>query len=214
MAEAVWYYAYKDQQMGPVSGSELRQLAASGKLAPQDLIWKEGMDEWAPAQKVKGLFPDSKAAAPAANHAATAVETPPPPAEEVPPPFDPPAPLAAIQATPPFIESSDAAPEVPLAFARTEAKAKEPARRTASRKSHRVETRPAGGALLKIQLGLWVACGFVLLCGGVLFTIAMLKAADAAALTAAGATYTTFFIGAYIIARAGDRLVDLLRKER
>src|SRR5690349_25171905 len=86
MAEALlWYYAQDDEQKGPISGTDLRQLASSGKLSAEDLVWKEGMAEWVPAQKVKGLFLESKnaskpatkpaASAPAAG--ATAVAAPP-----------------------------------------------------------------------------------------------------------------------------------------
>jgi WD40 repeat protein len=42
----------------------LKQLAASGQLAAGDLVWKEDMDEWKPASKVKGLFPKSELTSP------------------------------------------------------------------------------------------------------------------------------------------------------
>ena len=50
-----WHYTQNGNQHGPVSSSELKQLAASGKLLPSDLVWKEGMDEWISASKVKDL---------------------------------------------------------------------------------------------------------------------------------------------------------------
>ena len=69
---AEWYYAHDNQQHGPVSGSQLKQLADAGHLQPGDLVWKEGLPNWVAASSLKGLFP---AAAPA----------PPPPApDEVP----------------------------------------------------------------------------------------------------------------------------------
>src|SRR5580704_4975442 len=43
MAEVQWYYARDDEQLGPLPPSELRRLAASGGLAPTDLVWREGM---------------------------------------------------------------------------------------------------------------------------------------------------------------------------
>jgi hypothetical protein len=52
-----WYYSQNGQKRGPVSGADLKQLAASGKLQPTDLIWKQGMEKWVPARLVKGLFP-------------------------------------------------------------------------------------------------------------------------------------------------------------
>ncbi len=57
MAEIFWYYARDDQQFGPVTSVELKRLASASELSPDDLVWKEGMDEWAAASKVKGLFP-------------------------------------------------------------------------------------------------------------------------------------------------------------
>lgn len=51
-----WHYAKNGQQFGPINTTQLKQLAAEGQLAPTDMIWKEGMAEWAPAGSVKGLF--------------------------------------------------------------------------------------------------------------------------------------------------------------
>ncbi len=55
MAEE-WYYARDGQQHGPVNGERLKELATSGKLQPTDLVWREGMAEWAQAGTVKGLL--------------------------------------------------------------------------------------------------------------------------------------------------------------
>ena len=40
---------------GPLSSSDLMKLAQSGKLAPADLVWKEGSNTKVPAKRVKGL---------------------------------------------------------------------------------------------------------------------------------------------------------------
>lgn len=58
MADVLWYYAKNDQQLGPINGGELRRLAQTGGLLRDDLVWREGMDQWAAAGRVKGLFPD------------------------------------------------------------------------------------------------------------------------------------------------------------
>lgn len=55
-AKTEWMYFVDGQQHGPVSSQELRQLAAAGKLSPTDLVWREGLADWAPAAKLKGLF--------------------------------------------------------------------------------------------------------------------------------------------------------------
>jgi hypothetical protein len=51
-----WYYACNGQRHGPVASSELQRLAGMGVITPQDHVWKQGMKDWAPAAKVKGLF--------------------------------------------------------------------------------------------------------------------------------------------------------------
>lgn len=60
---AQWYYTKGEERQGPVSSEELKSLAQSGALAPEDLVWKEGMDEWRPAASLKGLFGEGAAAA-------------------------------------------------------------------------------------------------------------------------------------------------------
>ena len=51
-----WYYTKGRQKVGPISADELKQLAASGQLSRTDLVWTDGMPEWIPAAKRKGLF--------------------------------------------------------------------------------------------------------------------------------------------------------------
>lgn len=56
-----WHYTHDGQPAeAPVSSARLKQLAACGQLSPTDLVWQDGMVEWAPASSVKGLFPSSK----------------------------------------------------------------------------------------------------------------------------------------------------------
>ena len=95
MSDAVWYYAQGDAEHGPVTAAQLRALAEGGDLKPSDLVWKEGMDDWKPANDVRGLF-SGDAPAPAPS-------TPTVPATAEPPsvPASPPAPaLAPGPATP------------------------------------------------------------------------------------------------------------------
>lgn len=54
-----WYYVKDDRQVGPVTSQQLQGLARSGGVKPTDLVWKEGMADWAPASRVQGLFGDS-----------------------------------------------------------------------------------------------------------------------------------------------------------
>lgn len=77
MSPIEWYYAKDDQQIGPVSPAQLKQLAASGGLGPEDLVWREGMDEWTAARNVGGLFQGAPAkAAPPAGPAPPAASLP------------------------------------------------------------------------------------------------------------------------------------------
>jgi hypothetical protein len=52
-----WYYASDGKQRGPIPFAALRERANHGDLVPADLIWTEGMSQWAPASAVRGLFP-------------------------------------------------------------------------------------------------------------------------------------------------------------
>jgi len=52
-----WYYAQDGQRQGPISREQLDELAASGQLMADDLVWTEGMDQWKTAAQVEGLLP-------------------------------------------------------------------------------------------------------------------------------------------------------------
>ena len=56
-----WFYAKGGKKHGPVSGAELKQLASSGQLLPDDMVKKEGIVKWASARSIKGLFPEAAA---------------------------------------------------------------------------------------------------------------------------------------------------------
>jgi len=62
-----WFYTHDSEQQGPVSAAELKELAAAGKLSRQDLVWAEGMSEWKPAGRMKGLFAADDAVSAAAS---------------------------------------------------------------------------------------------------------------------------------------------------
>lgn len=77
----VWMAVIEGKQHGPLSNSELKSLADGRRLKPTDHVWKEGMAEWIPASKIKGLFPPE------------------------PPPM-PPAPEPPVTASPPEVASA------------------------------------------------------------------------------------------------------------
>jgi len=57
MTEDKWYYYRNDERVGPVSFKELKGLAESEELGPDDLVSRPGMTEWIPARDVEDLFP-------------------------------------------------------------------------------------------------------------------------------------------------------------
>lgn len=48
----MFYYNLNGQQQGPVAEEELRRMVATGALAPDTLVWREGMAEWQPMGNV------------------------------------------------------------------------------------------------------------------------------------------------------------------
>jgi len=51
-----WHVSKDRQQAGPFTSAELRTMVSYGQLGPNDFVWKEGMQDWVPASKIKGLF--------------------------------------------------------------------------------------------------------------------------------------------------------------
>lgn len=60
------------------------------------------------------------------------------------------------------------------------------------------------------QLILWTTCVLVVLVGVVLFTRAFLQAENASEEAAAGAVFSAFFVAAYVLARCGEKVSQLL----
>jgi hypothetical protein len=56
MSSTGWFYTRGSKRFGPVAAAELKQLADHGELASEELVWREGMEHWVPARRVKGLF--------------------------------------------------------------------------------------------------------------------------------------------------------------
>jgi hypothetical protein len=79
-----WYLARDGRQHGPVTEVELGKIIELGYLRPTDLVWRQGMAEWALAETVLDLTPPASASA-----------NPPPPARSVATPSRPPAPEPA-----------------------------------------------------------------------------------------------------------------------
>jgi len=54
---AEWYWMKDGAKHGPVDTAHLKQLARTGRIEPTDSIWRDGLPDWVPAGKAKGLFP-------------------------------------------------------------------------------------------------------------------------------------------------------------
>lgn len=81
MAAIEWYYARGGEQFGPYSAADIKRLADAGKILPDDLVWRDGMDEWIAARKVKGIFGDAGGGAkPSAKRGSDFSVAPAPPA--------------------------------------------------------------------------------------------------------------------------------------
>jgi uncharacterized RDD family membrane protein YckC len=64
MADDNWYYVGNGEQRGPVSEAALRQMLQGGQVGPDDLVWREGMSQWAAARAQPELLGGQQPAAP------------------------------------------------------------------------------------------------------------------------------------------------------
>jgi hypothetical protein len=65
-----WHYSRDGKRHGPITATQLKELATTGRLSPDDLVWRRDMKEWRNASTVKGLFPK--------NAGRTSATSPPP----------------------------------------------------------------------------------------------------------------------------------------
>ncbi len=78
-----WYLYQKQEQAGPFTWEQIYNLASTGKIDRSDLIWTEGMAEWARADQIPRLF----------------ASAPPPPSVQ--PPVQPPVQSPPMRQSPP-----------------------------------------------------------------------------------------------------------------
>ncbi|MCJ7806463.1 MAG: DUF4339 domain-containing protein, partial [Clostridia bacterium] len=77
-----WYVVKEQQKKGPFTREELTEMARSGDIDPETLVWTEGMTDWTKGELVEDLFSKS-------------VSTPPPPPIKKQAPVPPPPPPIA-----------------------------------------------------------------------------------------------------------------------
>jgi hypothetical protein len=74
-----WFYIKNGQRLGPISSPALKQLAVTGQLQPDDLVWKLGMKDWLPAGKNRrGAWAGTAPPVPATSVPSSVVPGPPP----------------------------------------------------------------------------------------------------------------------------------------
>ncbi|MDB6137225.1 MAG: hypothetical protein JWO94_297 [Verrucomicrobiaceae bacterium] len=49
----MWYHAQNEQQHGPHSEADLKDLLAKEVITPQTLVWRAGMEQWLPLEKTE-----------------------------------------------------------------------------------------------------------------------------------------------------------------
>ncbi len=57
-----WYYSESNEQRGPITEPELRQLIDSKAIPPATLVWSEGMPQWTSASSLPAFAPSPYAA--------------------------------------------------------------------------------------------------------------------------------------------------------
>ena len=63
---AQWYYADGGKSVGPVAEPEFEALAADGRIGPDSLVWRDGLDGWKPLREVRPAAPAAEGAPPEA----------------------------------------------------------------------------------------------------------------------------------------------------
>jgi hypothetical protein len=54
-AKKSWHLTKDGEKFGPYTSQELAELGKEGRIAADTMVWREGMEKWQPASKVKGL---------------------------------------------------------------------------------------------------------------------------------------------------------------
>ena len=59
-----WYYAQNNQRFGPYTDQEFSNIVAQGTVAPDTLVWRDGMKDWVPYSQAQPQSGSMIAAAP------------------------------------------------------------------------------------------------------------------------------------------------------
>ena len=58
-----WYVSRDGGKNGPYEEDVLKQMAQAGQVAPTDMVWTEGLEDWVVATKLKGVFMSTRVSA-------------------------------------------------------------------------------------------------------------------------------------------------------
>lgn len=47
-----WYFGSGDKPVGPFTFGQIREMVMTGKLSSNDIVWKEGMNDWVPISSI------------------------------------------------------------------------------------------------------------------------------------------------------------------
>ncbi|MDF1710707.1 MAG: DUF4339 domain-containing protein [Akkermansiaceae bacterium] len=65
MSNVQWFYSdVQQQQQGPLTFDQIQQMAATGEIQPNTLIWNENLPSWTAASSVPGVFNSAGQTAP------------------------------------------------------------------------------------------------------------------------------------------------------
>ena len=82
----LWHLSEGSQKLGTFTSQQLSEMGAAGKITSNMVVWREGMDKWQPASKVKGLavtqLPPAPPPAPAPQQPAITVAVVPAPTSQ------------------------------------------------------------------------------------------------------------------------------------
>jgi S1-C subfamily serine protease len=69
--DPLWFYLHQGKQLGPVAKGALQKLSSLGQVGRDDLVWRQGMKNWAPFSAVPELRPAPAPVAPPKTPALT-----------------------------------------------------------------------------------------------------------------------------------------------
>ncbi len=64
MAEEVWHVGVQGERKGPFTEEQVKEMIGRGEVTARDVVWKESMEDWLPAEQVEEFAEAAKSAPP------------------------------------------------------------------------------------------------------------------------------------------------------